>query len=447
MGVVGKGRQEGRPCLFSRGRAFNSRRMIFTIVVSILFCLLVRNSAHAVDATLNLQTLLREAMSNNHEILMAESRLLASRYRIPQATNLPDPMFMFGYQNEGFKRYTYGEMQGAQWMFSASQMFPFPGKLSLKGEMAKQDTESLKSSLASIRLKTVVKVKELYYDLFLAYKNIELIRDRTTLFSKIEDVAVARYSSGMGLQQEVLMAQIEKYMLLEKEEMQGQKLKALEAMLKSTIGKDMNYPLGIPSEPVPRPYGRSFDELVRIAYERSPEIQTREKMIAVAETKVESARREYYPDFTLNASYFKRSGEFLDMWSLTTAINIPIFYKTKQRQAVLEAQASLSEAIHELEAAKTMLSATMRENFSMLKASEKLMELYRGGLIPKAHQDFEAALSGYVTGKVEALTVISRMKTLLDVETSYWAQVVEREKALARLGALAGFMDSGGSEQ
>ena len=45
-------------------------------------------------------------------------------------------MFMFGYQNEGHDRYTYGEMQGAQWMFSASQMFPFPGKLPLKGEMA-----------------------------------------------------------------------------------------------------------------------------------------------------------------------------------------------------------------------------------------------------------------------------------------------------------------------
>ena len=91
-------------------------------------------------------------------------------------------MFMFGYQNEGYDRYTYGEMQGAQWMFSASQMFPFPGKLSLKGEMALRDSESLKASYESTKLTTVARIKELYYDLFLTHKNIDLIRDKTALF-------------------------------------------------------------------------------------------------------------------------------------------------------------------------------------------------------------------------------------------------------------------------
>jgi hypothetical protein len=30
--------------------------------------------------------------------------------KVPQARSLPDPMFMTGYQNEGWKKYTYGEM-------------------------------------------------------------------------------------------------------------------------------------------------------------------------------------------------------------------------------------------------------------------------------------------------------------------------------------------------
>jgi len=34
-------------------------------------------------------------------------------------------MVMFGYQNEGFSEYTYGKSEDAQWMFQASQMFPF----------------------------------------------------------------------------------------------------------------------------------------------------------------------------------------------------------------------------------------------------------------------------------------------------------------------------------
>ena len=66
------------------------------------------------------------------------------------------------------------------------------------------------------------------------------------------------------------------------------------------------------------------------------------------------------------------------------------------------------------------------------------MELYRKGLIPKTYQDFDAALAGYVTGKVEAITVISRLKSLLDYELLYWEQFVTREKAIARLESLTG---------
>jgi outer membrane protein TolC len=166
-------------------------------------------------------------------------------------------------------------------------------------------------------------------------------------------------------------------------------------------------------------------------------------MIAAAEAKVKMAQKEYYPDFTINAGYFKRAGEFMDMWSLTSTINIPLFYKTKQRQAVLEAEANLSAARYELEATKYMISSGIRDNYSMYKSAEKLMELYRSGLIPKTYQDFESAIAGYTAGKIEAITAINRLKTLIDLEMSYWVQLVEREKAMARFEAIAGTFASG----
>ncbi len=405
-------------------------------------CLLFSSYAYAGE--LSLRELIDEALKKSPEILASQYRASASEYRIPQAKSLPDPMFMFGYQNEGWNKYSFGDMQMSWWMFSASQMIPFPGKLALKGEMALKESESVRASYESSRVKAVTRIKELYYDLFLAYKTIDLLKERTFLFSRIEEAAVARYSSGMGSQQEVLMAQTEKYMLLEKEEMQKQKIQSLEAMLNAVVGRDVSSPLGRPAEPAINAYTRGMDEMLAMAYENSPEIRSRQKMIAAAETKVRMAEKDYYPDFTLTGSVMKRTGEFEDMWSLTTAVNIPIFYRTKQRQAVNEAKASLSVARSELEAEKLMIASNMRDNYSMLKTAERLMELYRDGLIPKTYQDFEAALAGYVTGKVEALTVISRLKALLEFETYYWGQFVEREKAAARFEGLAGIMDAGG---
>ncbi len=324
---------------------------------------------------LELQPLIDEALKNNHEILMLEARESVSKFKIPQAESLSDPMFMVGYQNDGTKDlYTFGKKDASdsEWMFSVSQMFPYPGKRSLKSEMASRDAESIQASLDAARLRVAARVKELYYELFLTYKSIDLVKDMSALFSKVEEAALARYSTGMAPQQEVLMAQTEKYMLLEKEEMLIQKVQSLEAMINSTLGRDGGIKLERPAELSRKEYNYSIEELLKTTYETSPEIKVKDRMIAGAETKVEMAKQEYYPDFTVSANYFAKSKYFEDMWSLTAAVNIPIFYKTKQRQAVLEAEASLSGTKHELDDIKYMLSANIRDNYSMLKSAEKL---------------------------------------------------------------------------
>ncbi|MGC2062187.1 MAG: TolC family protein [Thermodesulfovibrionales bacterium] len=411
--------------------------VLLASVLALLFAVPVRASGE-LHSELFLNQLLNEALKNNHEIIAAEARLAAAGYKIPQATSLPDPMFMFGYQNEGWKRYTYGEMQGAQWMFSASQMFPYPGKLPLKGQMASKESEGLEAAYQGLKRKTVERVKEIYFDLFLYYKNIDLIQDRKLLFSRIEDAALARYSSGMGLQQEVLMAQTEKYMLLEKEEMFRQKIQSSEAMLNLALGRDVTVVMGRPADQEGTDMHEPMEDLLNIHVNRAPFVQEKEKMVAAAALKIRMAEKEYYPDFTINAGYFKRAREFEDMWSLTTTINLPIFYRTKQRQAVLEAKALLAEAEHEVLAMRSMLSSTIRDNYSMMKSAERLMALYKDGLIPKTRQDFDAALAGYTSGKTEAITIISRLKALIDVESLYWGQFVEREKAIARLATVTG---------
>jgi len=405
------------------------------IAVGLFLCL----SSTVFAQELKLNDLIEEALKNNPEILAAQARAEAAKYKIPQAKSLPDPMVMFGYQNDSWNEYTYGESSDSQWMFSASQMFPFPGKRSLKEKMAEKDAESIDASYTATQLKTIAKVKELYLDLFLAYKNIDLIHEKTSLFSRIEEAAIARYSSGMAPQQEVIMAQTEKYMLIEKEEMFKQKVQTLEAMLNSTLGRgDINTSPGRPVEPVSAAFPATLDELLEKAYNNSPEIKAREKMIAGAEAKVQMAKREYYPDFTINAGVSKRRGMFDDMWSLTSTINIPLYFRSKQRQGVFEAQASLSEAQSEREAIKLMIASAIRDNYSMFTAAARLTELYQSALIPKTYQDFESAIAGYVTGKVEAITVISRLKALLDYELLYWGQVTERGKAIARLEAITG---------
>ena len=391
--------------------------------------------------------LVNEALKNSPEIQASQARIEAAKLRIPQVKSLPDPVFTFGYQNEGFDRYTYGEEQGSQWMFSASQQFLFPGKRALKGDMAARDAESMEAMHELLKLKTIARVKELYYDLFLVYKNIDLLKDKRDLFIRIEDITLTRYAAGKTMQQEVLMAQTEKYMLLEKEEMLKQREQSLEAMLMAVIGRERGPKPDRPSEPVYQPFPLEIDEAVDLALQRSPEIKSRGKMIEAADTRLLMARKEYMPDFALSGGYFNRSGDYKDMWSATATINIPLYFYSKQRPAVGEAEANIRQAKQELEVVKLMIAAALRDNYSMLRSAEKLMDIYKNGLIPKTTQDFEQSLAGYSTGKTEAVNVISRLKTLLDYEAQYWSQFVEREKAIARLHAITEGLTAGGDKK
>ncbi len=383
-----------------------------------------------------LSALVAEALKNNPEIQASEARIEASRLRIPQSGSLPDPMFMFGYQNETFDRYTYGEMQGSQWMFSLTQQFLFPGKRRLKEEMTARDAESLEAMHELLKLKTAARVKELYYDLFFARKTLELLTDKRALIDRIESLTLARYASGKAMQQDVLMAQTEKYMLLEKEQMTAQKIRSLEAMLSSTIGRYRGSPLPEPAEPAVDPFPLAIDAIIDMAMQHSPELKSRGKMIDAANTRLAMAQREYYPDFALSGSYFNRSGDFPDMWSATATINLPIYFLAKQKPAVSEAKANIHQADRDLEATRLMIEAALRDNYAMLRSSEKLMDLYQNGLLPRTRQDIEQTLTSYSTGRQEAASVISRVKTLLDYELLYWGQRVEREKAIARMHAI-----------
>lgn len=416
-------------------KAVRKWRLFNIIFIPLIFIYITR--AFASD-TEKLPDLISEALKNNPELRMAEAKWKAAEFRISQAGSLPDPMFMIGYQNEGWERYTYGEMQDAMWMFSASQMFPFPGKLSLKKNMAEKDAEGVQASYDAMKQKIIAQLKEKYFDLVYQYKSKDVLEAQKILYAKIEEAAAARYATGMALQQEVLMAQTEKYMLIEKEQMLEQKIEADGAMLNAILGRNIQSPLGRPEEPAKSSLRFSLDEYIKLVIEESPEIKIKRKMTEAAEYRTAMNQKEYYPDITLTGSVFKREKPFDDMWSLTTTFNIPLFFRSKQRKAVAEAKSMLVEARSDFESARLMMSSAVKDNYSMAKTAESLMELYREGLIPKARQGFESALSGYGTGKIELITLIKSLTSLLDYEIQYWNRFAEREKAVARLEALIG---------
>lgn len=444
------------------------RRPQTALAAVLAACLVLALGRLASAQDMDLHALVGEALKNNPEIAAGQARVTSARHRIPQAKALPDPMVSAGYTNEGLSAYTFGNSYDAQWAFGVSQTIPFPGKLIHKGKAAEKEMEALGHQFNALRLATAARVKELYFDLFAAHRTLELLKDKTRILEQVEKAALARYAAGMGDQRDAVMAQAEKYMLAEKAEMVAQRLSTLEGMLNAVLGRHVKSPLGKPGEPPKTPYGRDLDDLLVKASFDSPEIKARAKKVEKAEAKVSQAKAEFAPDVTLSAGYAQKgykanqdplvvtgaggdmgdvSGpagnkqKWVDMWTGSVSLTLPLYFFMKQSEGLRESRSDLSEARYDLEAGKNMVAAAIRENYSMVRSAERLSELFASGTIPKSRQDFQLAMAGYAAGKAGIDVVVSRLKAVLDYEAQYWLQLVEKQKAVARLEALAGVTD------
>lgn len=166
-------------------------------------------------------------------------------------------------------------------------------------------------------------------------------------------------------------------------------------------------------------------------------IRRDEKMIQRSELAVNAARKEYYPDVTLNGGYYNM-GRMPDMYMFRADIKVPLYWFRKQRPQVTEQANELVQARRTLQATTQNLEFRIQDDYSMAEAALKLVTLYRDTVIPQASLTLESSLSSYETGKVDFLTVLSNYITILEYEMNYYEQLQNAYLALARLEEMTG---------
>jgi outer membrane protein TolC len=127
-----------------------------------------------------------------------------------------------------------------------------------------------------------------------------------------------------------------------------------------------------------------------------------------------------------------------DMYGITFSTSLPIFRRSKQDMGVAEAAANL-EAARRLEANElTLLRYRVKQEFLQVGSAEQLLTLYAKAIVPQSTLALDSSVASYETGKVDFLDLLTNFTTVLDYELSYYQQLVNHEKALARLEELTG---------
>src|SRR5580704_5216923 len=114
-----------------------------------------------------LSELLAEAEKNNPQIEAARQGWQAAKQVPTQVSTLPDPQFNLQHVSVGsprpFAGYTNSDF--AYLGFGVTQDIPYPGKLKLRGEIAKREVDVSQQQLESARRAVLAGVKGTYFQL------------------------------------------------------------------------------------------------------------------------------------------------------------------------------------------------------------------------------------------------------------------------------------------
>lgn len=414
----------------------SGRRSTILTTVSLCCALLVMNgtsSARADEDRLSLSALIEELATRSPEIKAAQQRWQAAQAVVPQVQTLPDPRLQIGYQRMPM---VPPVVEGV--MYGVGQDIPFPGKLKLKGEVAQHDAERLEQEYFAVRLRLIASLKEAYYSLHFIHKSIEIVERNKALLTQFEKTAKARYSVGQAAQQDVFRAQVEISRVLDRLAVLDQQKESLHAAINRLLNRPPDYPLGMPEEVHTSILTITLQDLSRRAEGFSPALLATAKGIDRSERSVSLAKRQYYPDFDVTALGIRNDKINDNGYQVMVGIKIPLFYATKQRQGVREAVASLEGAQEEFAAARQDLLFQVKDNFVQAQRAERLITILRDAIIPQATLGLQSAQAGYAVGKVDFLTLLNSLLTLQDSQLEWHGEMVNHEKALARLEATTG---------
>jgi outer membrane protein TolC len=397
-------------------------------------------SSHA-GAVTPLSELLVEAEKNNPQIEAARQGWQAAKQVPTQVSTLPDPQFTLQHLSVGsprpFAGYTNSDF--AYIGLGVSQDIPYPGKLRLKGEIAKREADVSEQQIESIHRSVLAELKAAYFQLAYLSKTLTILDQDGELLKQVEQAADTRYRSGMGTQQDLLQAQLQRTKLLREIAMHHLEVGKLEAQIKQLLNRPQDSPDIEPSELTETPLAQTYAELLTAAQVQNPEIAGAKKMIEKQSLQVDLARKDFYPDFNVQYMWQRTDPtQFRAYYMLSVGVRVPIYRSRKQRPELAQAEAEKLRAGSELQAQSQQVAAELRAQYVLLQQTSELLKIHREGLSPQSRSEFQAALAAYQSNKQEFQALLTAFLDVLRFDEEYWQNVAEYERAIARLEQITG---------
>jgi cobalt-zinc-cadmium efflux system outer membrane protein len=385
-----------------------------------------------------LREYIRTAFDRNPGLSQAFAQYRAALQRLPQVSALPDPMLAF----TNYLRSPETRVGAQTNAITISQQLPWFGTLGVREQVAAKEAAMFRQRYEAGKQQIVRVVKTAYYTLAFIDLAMDVNAEEQLLLDHYEKLAESRYRQGSGLQQAVVKLQAEITRIQNK--LEELKLRRVDAEV--SLNALVNRP---PETPVPRvklPQVPAVDidykRFYQAGRQNRPEVLGALLQIERDEKRIDLARKEYWPSFSLGGTFVNvdarpvvagampadQNGK--NVYSFNVGINLPV-HRSKYDAAVAEASEAKIAATHGYRDTVNAVESSIREAGFHIGTLREQLRLFNTTLIPQAQQSLQSAESAYSTGSLGVLDLLDSQRVLLEVRLGLAQLTADYMKSLA----------------
>jgi len=385
------------------------------------------------------------ALINYPELKSMNYKIESDKLFAEQKDYLPDPMFEFMLDNimTNFK-------QVGMVNFYLSQMFPYPGKISLQRKSVLDKSQMMDYDLKNMAVNMINMVKMNYYDLYFVEQKLEINHEDQLIMQNFMTAAEARYSVGKGMQQEVFKSQIELSRLQNEDYMlKQQKKNILSELTRLTkVVIDDNTKISFRNINIDylldmdhfRFEGVNTDELVKYAFENRPDLKSLESEKLMNNTDLEMAKLERMPDFNIRAGYKIMPYEPKNAFTVMLGVSIPFAPWTsgKYDYSIQKSEINIKSTDEEIANKKNDIRNDVINSVNSLMSAKQTMNYYYNVMIPQTENSLKATQFNYENGMTSFIDLLDSYRMYQDAKLMFYSSVTMYLKMISNVEKATG---------
>jgi cobalt-zinc-cadmium efflux system outer membrane protein len=405
----------------------------------------------AAQEPLSLHDVYRDVRAANPRLHAGAAIVVARGAMESSAGLLPDPEIEIGAMNLSLPGLSADMPSSMAPSVRLMQMFPPFGRRGIKKRIARQSTRIAQFDADESWWEVRAEAAMAFYEVYQADRQVAVMTETVRLLQDYRKVTQAMYSAGEGRQTDVLRASVE----VARMEADLVRMNAMRTAASARLNALLNQPanmeiraVSLPALPATIP---SVDSLRVWADAARPMLARGRAEIDQAAARLDLAKKEIWPDFTVGVQYGQRRAamaaadgmpteyETERMGSVMLGFAIPVYAGKRQLKMREEAAAMQQMAQYDFTRMRLQVDARIVELTAELDRNRTLLALYKTDVLPQAEATLQSAYSAYRVGQVDYMTLVDAQMTtnqyrqdVIALLAGYGSAIAELEMTIGR---------------